>query len=141
MLLLVALVGALLVMGCGKSGQFPQAPVLNETVHFDLGKYNLRPEATRILDYKISYMKHFPGHIIFVVGNADYRNNDEFNLILAAHRAAEVQRYLVNNGINPKRIFLMSEGKRQPAAQGTSDSATFENRRAEFFIIATGSLQ
>ncbi|MGL4209514.1 MAG: OmpA family protein [Candidatus Adiutrix sp.] len=141
MLLAVACMGALLVMGCGRTGQLTTEAVESETIHFDLGQYTLRPEAVQTLDHKIAYLKHWPGHVIFIVGHADFRNDDRFNLELAHHRSQEAKRYLVENGINPKRIFTMAKGKRLPIAQGTSDQATFENRRNEFYIVATGSLQ
>ena len=135
MLLLVLGVGALVLQGCGLSNNYPVEPVVNELVHFDTDKYNLKPEAQRILDYKIAYMKHFPGKQIFVVGHTDERASDKYNLDLGRHRAEEIQRYLVNNGINPKRIVLMTEGERRPLVPGRTKAAYEQNRRAEFFII------
>jgi len=133
MLMLVLGIGALAFQGC--ANQYPIDPVVNELVHFDTDKYNLKPEAQRVLDYKIAYLKHYPGKKIFVVGHCDERASDKYNLDLGRHRAEEIQRYLVNHGINPKRIELMTEGKRRPLVPGKTREAYAQNRRAEFYII------
>jgi len=138
-LFLVLGVSVLAVQGCGRSGNYPDSTLQNELVYFDSNKYNLKPEALRALDYKVAYLKHFPGKQIFVVGHTDKRASDKYNLDLGRHRAEEIQRYLVNNGINPKRITLMTAGERNPADPGNSRAADAKNRRAEFFIIGVNS--
>jgi len=140
-LVLVLGISTWAIQGCGLSGNFPDGPLVNELVYFDTDKYNLKPEALRALDYKVAHLKHFPGKKIFVVGHADKRASDKYNLDLGRHRAEEIQRYLVNNGINPKRIFLMTEGERRPADPGNSKDALARNRRAEFFIIGANTSQ
>ena len=138
-LVLVLSVSALAIQGCGLSGNYPDATLVNELVHFDSDKYNLKPDAIRALDYKVAYLKHFPGKKIFVVGHTDKRASDKYNLDLGRHRAEEIQRYLVNNGINPKRIVLMTEGERRPLDPGDSKAAYAKNRRAEFLIIGVNT--
>ncbi|MDR3038157.1 MAG: OmpA family protein [Candidatus Adiutrix sp.] len=132
-------VSALVMQGCGLSGNYPDATLVNELVHFDTDKYNLKPDAIRVLDYKVAYLKHFPGKHIFVVGHTDKRASDKYNLDLGRHRAEEIQRYLVNNGINPKRIELMTEGERHPVAPGNTKDDYAQNRRAEFFIVGVNT--
>jgi outer membrane protein OmpA-like peptidoglycan-associated protein len=138
-LVLVLTVSALVIAGCGRSGNFPKSTLVNELVYFDTDKYNLKPEALRVLDYKVAYLKHFPGQKIFVVGHTDKRASDKYNLDLGRHRAEEIQRYLVNNGINPQNIVLMTEGERRPVDPGNSREAYAKNRRAEFFIIGVNT--
>ena len=140
-LVMVLGISALALQGCGLSGHYPDKTFVNESVHFDTDKYNLKPEALRILDYKIAFLKHFPGKKVFVVGHTDKRASDKYNLDLGRHRAEEIQRYLVNNGINPKRIVLMTEGERRPVDPGNSKEAYAKNRRAEFFIIGYNTAQ
>jgi len=138
-LFMVLGVSVLAVQGCG--GHFPDSTLVNELVHFDTNKYNLKPEALRALDFKVAYLKHFPGKTIFVVGHTDKRASDKYNLDLGRHRAEEIQRYLVNNGINPKRIVLMTEGERRPVDPANTAAAYAKNRRAEFFIIGVNNSQ
>ena len=141
MLLVVLGIGALAFQGCGLSNNYPTDPIVNELVHFGTDKYMLSPEAKRILDYKVAYLKHWPGTKIFVVGHTDKRASDKYNLDLGRHRAGEIQRYLVNNGINPKRIELMTEGERRPLVPGNNKTAYAQNRRAEFYIIGLNTAQ
>lgn len=138
-LMLVLGLGVFALQGCANN--YPVEPVVNELVHFDTDKYNLKPEAQRALDYKIAYLKHYPGKKIFVVGHCDERASDKYNLDLGRHRAEEIQRYLVNNGINPKRIETMTEGKRRPLVPGKTKEAYAQNRRAEFYIIGLNTAQ
>ena len=138
-LFLVLGVSALASQGWAASGNFPDSTLINELVYFDSNKYNLKPEALRVLDFKVAYLKHFPGKTIFVVGHTDKLSSDKYNLDLGRHRAEEIQRYLVNNGINPKRIVLMTEGLRRLADPGNSNAAHVKNRRAEFFIIGVNN--
>lgn len=138
-LLLVLCVSALVFQGCGLSNNYPNDPIINELVHFDVDKYNLKPEALRIMDYKIAYLKHYPGIKIFVVGHTDKRASDKYNLDLGRHRAEEIERYLVNNGINPTRIELLTEGERCPLVPGNTKNAHTQNRRVEFFIIGVNT--
>ena len=140
-LVMVLGISILAVQGCGLSGKYPASTLTNELVYFDTDKYNLKPEALRVLDYKIAFLKHYPGTKIFVVGHTDKRASDKYNLDLGRHRAEEIQRYLVNNGINPKRIYLMTEGERRPVDPGNNHAAYAKNRRAEFFIIGFNTAQ
>ncbi len=140
-LMLLFVLGAAVLVAQGCSNNYPVEPVINELVHFDTDKYNLKPEAQRVLDYKIAYLKHFPGKQIFVVGHCDERASDKYNLDLGRHRAEEIQRYLVNNGINPKRIQLMTEGERRPLVDASNSEAYAQNRRAEFYIIGASTAQ
>lgn len=140
-LMLLFVLGAAVLLAQGCSNNYPVEPVINELVHFDTDKYNLKPEAQRVLDYKIAYLKHFPGKQIFVVGHCDERASDKYNLELGRHRAEEIQRYLVNNGINPKRIQLMTEGERRPLVDASTKEAYAQNRRAEFYIIGASTAQ
>ncbi|UQZ89880.1 hypothetical protein C4J81_11925 [Deltaproteobacteria bacterium Smac51] len=135
-MLLICGLASFMLVGCGLTGKYSRATFEGEAIHFDYDKYALRPEAKPILDYKIAYLKHFPGQKILIVGHCDARADDEYNIRLGRLRAEEAKRYLVEGGINANRIEIMTEGKRDPKAAGASSSSFAENRRAEFFITA-----
>ena len=138
-LMLICALASFVMAGCGRSGQYAKSAFEGEAIHFDNNEYTLRPDAKPILDYKIAYLKHYPGQKILIVGHCDARADDEYNMRLGRLRAEEAKRYLVAGGINADRIDTLSEGKREPKVSGSGDSSLAENRRAEFFIVADNS--
>lgn len=61
-------------------------------VHFDLDKSNIRPgEDTEVLDEKIRILQANPELTLEVVGHADERGSDEYNLALGNRRAVSAK--------------------------------------------------
>ena len=52
-------------------------------------------------------------------------------LSLLDQQGGTVRPLLVKAGANPERVHTLSFGKEKPAAQGTSEDARAQNRRAE----------
>lgn len=139
-LVLICGLASFALAACGLTGKYTQAAFEGEAIHFDDNKYDLRADAKSILDYKIAYMKHYPGQRILIVGYCDVRSNDEYNLVLGRLRAEEAKRYMVDvGGINSNRIEIMSEGKRMPTTPNNSRESLAENRKAEFFVTAVNN--
>lgn len=135
-LMLICGLASFALAACGLTAQYNRAAFEGEAIHFDNDKYDLRPDAIPVLDYKIAYLKHFPGQNILIVGHCDSRASDEYNMLLGRLRAEEAKRYLVAGGINSKRIEIMSEGKRILKTPDTGEAGRQENRRAEFFVTS-----
>jgi OmpA-OmpF porin, OOP family len=60
--------------------------------------------------------------------------SDEYNDKLSLSRANAAKTYLVNAGIDERRIKTAGLGKRHPLVKGTSDEARATNRRVEMKI-------
>ena len=111
--------------------------MLARPVHFDLDKSNIRAgEDTEVLDEKIRLLQANPGLTIEIVGHADERGSDEYNLALGNRRAVSTKQYLTGRGIEAARISTRSAGEEQPADPGHSEDAWARNRRAEFSATA-----
>ena len=63
-----------------------------------------------------------------VAGHTCELGTTEYNLALGQRRAASVRAYLVNLGVEPGRISVISYGEERPA----DPNAPEKNRRAEF---------
>lgn len=72
---------------------------------------------------------------IRIEGNCDERGSDEYNLALGERRAKAARDYLVNLGVNPERISVISYGEEKPADPGHDEAAWAKNRRDEFVIM------
>ena len=122
-----------------RSGEEVRA-MLATMVHFDYDKASIRPDDAAALDAKVSILQANPNLRIRIHGHCDERGSDEYNLALGNRRATSVKQYLVSHGIDGSRIETQSWGEERPIAQGQSEDAWGQNRRAEFEIVAGGDM-
>lgn len=104
------------------------------TVYFETDKSELTSDARRILAANAAWLRGHPDFGVLVAGHCDERNTEEYNLALGERRAEAVRRYLASLGVGDGRIETISYGEERPAAQGHTESAWSQNRRAEFEV-------
>lgn len=80
-------------------------------------------------------MKNNPNIKLEIIGNADMRSSDEYNLRLAQRRADNVKKLLVDFGVDPARLITKTNGERQPITKGTGTMHLQANRRVQFFVV------
>jgi peptidoglycan-associated lipoprotein len=71
---------------------------------------------------------------VAIEGHTDERGGREYNLALGQRRAEAVGRALVLLGAQENQIEAVSFGKERPAAQGSTEAAWAQNRRAEINV-------
>lgn len=103
-------------------------------IHYDLNKYNIKPEFYGQLHHVATVMKQCPEICVVVEGHADSRNSNEYNDVLSYNRAKAAADYLVTNyGIDRSRLKLMYGGENSPLVSGAnSENKHYMNRRVEF---------
>jgi peptidoglycan-associated lipoprotein len=111
---------------------------LAEVIYFEFDSDALSDAARATLDGKLAILNDHQVVRLRVAGHADERGSDEYNLALGQRRAAAAKRYLTQQGIGEDRIEVISFGEERPAAEGSSEEAWAQNRRAEFEIVAGG---
>jgi len=116
----------------------PPPPISLTTIHFDYDKYNLTAEATEILAQNAASldMDEYSSVVIRIEGHCDERGSDEYNMALGEKRAAAAREYLINYGILPNRISIISYGESRPVDMNHSEEAWAKNRRDEFIKIS-----
>lgn len=67
---------------------------------------------------------------LLIEGHCDERGTVQYNIALGARRADAVRKYLADLGVKTK-FDTVSFGKELPLAQGSTESAWAQNRRAE----------
>ena len=112
---------------------------LQMRIHFDFDRSNIRTEDAAILDTKVAILRANANLTISIVGHADERGSDEYNLALGNRRALAAKAYLVQRGIDAGRITTSSMGEEQPVAMGHDEDSWAQNRRDEFTITAGGN--
>jgi len=109
---------------------------VGDRVYFDFDSYQLRSDATPILDAQSAWLQRYPSVTVRIDGNADERGTREYNLALGARRANAVRDYLVGRGVSASRISTISYGKEQPIDPGATEEAYQKNRNAHTAITA-----
>ena len=107
-----------------------------QTIHFGYDAYLLDNEAKSILKGNAQVMKDKPSLKIQIEGHCDQRGGIQYNLGLGEKRANAVKKFLVDQGVAANRISTISFGKERPVAQGETEEAYAQNRRANFVITS-----
>jgi hypothetical protein len=111
--------------------------IYRDTVFFDFGKADLKPEADVILDTIAGSLRAEPPDVtVFVAGHTDHVGSVDYNLRLGLDRAETVARALAKIGVNRSQIFEISFGKSMPIDTNESDEGRAHNRRVEFLFAA-----
>jgi peptidoglycan-associated lipoprotein len=111
---------------------------LTTAVLFEFDRSELNAAQTSLLDMKIPVMRANPNVRIRVIGNADERGSDEYNLALGMRRANAAKRYLTDHGIDESRIDITTYGEERPVCADHEETCWVQNRRDEFVIVAGG---
>ncbi|MGZ8362712.1 MAG: peptidoglycan-associated lipoprotein Pal [Caulobacteraceae bacterium] len=107
---------------------------VGDRIYFDFDSYDIRSDATPVLDSQAQWLARYPAVRVRIEGNADERGTREYNLALGARRANAVQSYLVSRGVSPSRISTVSYGKERPIDPGSDEGAWAKNRNAHTTI-------
>ena len=111
-----------------------KASSLFKDIHFDFDNYNLKPEAREILKKKAAWLANNVAYNVRIEGNCDERGTEEYNLALGQRRADEAMKYLVELGIEKRRIKTISYGKDKPLDSRHNEEAWAKNRRDHFVV-------
>ena len=115
---------------------------IDTRIEFDYDSASIRPESFSILSQVALTLRANPQlQRIRVEGHTDDRGSDLYNLDLSQRRAESVMRYLIQRGVDPRRLEARGYGKREPLMPGSSDKARAKNRRVEFTILAQGEVE
>lgn len=116
-----------------------RAELVNEvalTINFGYDQFDIRAEDQGKLTRKAAIMRANPALRIRVVGHADERGSDEYNIALGMRRAVAAKDFMVRLGIDGSRIEVASLGEEVPLDPTANEAAWAANRRDEFEIIA-----
>jgi OOP family OmpA-OmpF porin len=110
------------------------AIIENSEVKFATDAANVTPSFGNMLNGIIAIMKDNPSYNVNIVGHADDRASEEYNMALSQRRADAVKAYMVSKGISASRLSTTARGESQPKVKGTSVEARAENRRVQFIL-------
>ncbi len=78
---------------------------------------------------------------ILIEGHTDATGPADYNQQLSERRAEAVKRFLLQEGVDPKRITSVGYGEEQPVADNSMETGRRENRRVEIAIYANDEMK
>lgn len=103
-----------------------------ENIQFEFNSSVLRTSAYPTLDKVSSELRADKSKTIQLDGHASAEGTDEYNMQLSIDRANSVKTYLVNSGVDAKRITIKGYGESRPIASNATEEGRIKNRRVEF---------
>lgn len=123
--------------GCPKSVRVEgtQIVILQE-VNFATGSDKISPDSFALLDQVASVLKQHPDIVRLAVdGHTDNVGAEKSNLTLSQKRAVAVAAWLVEHGVDTRRLEARGFGPRRPLVPNTTKEGKAKNRRVEFQIL------
>lgn len=96
--------------------EFTEIPQL-KTVYFEFDKYDILPEAEKILTENVKYLKANPELEILIEGHCCECGTHDYNMGLGTKRAKAVRDFYKALGIDVKRMATISYGEEMPVAR------------------------
>jgi peptidoglycan-associated lipoprotein len=90
------------------------APIKLDNINYEFGKFDLLPESMVSLDSLVELLVLNPTITIELMAHSDHIGGDQFNFELSQKRAESVVNYLIQKGINPKRLVAKGYGETWP---------------------------
>jgi peptidoglycan-associated lipoprotein len=107
-------------------------------IYFQFDRSEITDEGVRSLDQKVDVMQRNPNVRVRIEGNADDSGSDEYNLALSQRRAAIVERYMTERGIDGSRLKIVAFGEEHPACTTSHEEDCRSKNRRDEFVILTG---
>ena len=116
------------------------ATLETKSVFFDFGKADVRDQAMPELEDVAKALKADPNAVVELQGFADSSGSDLYNYRLTRDRVDAVTRYLVQQGIELRRIYAVGMGKAPREKEGKADrEALARSRRVDIVLLAPQS--
>ena len=104
-------------------------------IYFEFDKAKLKPESFPQLDRVFKFMAKNQKVEIQLDGHTCSIGAENYNQVLSEKRALAVKDYLVQKGIDSKRLLSLGFGETVPKAENTTEEGREINRRVEFVIL------
>lgn len=119
----------------GGSGDIPEGEMdLFANIEFGFNQATVPGKHRNQLDKLVEYMKDNQNFIMHLSGHTDDIGSNQINVEFSKRRAMVIYKYLINKGIDPKRIKYEFYGETKPLAPNNSAANRAKNRRVELEV-------
>jgi len=107
--------------------------VLNmpSNVTFNSGSADIKAQFFRVLNSVALVLKEYNKTLVNVSGHTDSDGSEQFNQQLSERRGVNVAQYLVQQGTDSRRYYVVGYGEERPVASNASAAGNEQNRRVE----------
>ncbi|OGX12781.1 MAG: hypothetical protein A3K11_04545 [Nitrospirae bacterium RIFCSPLOWO2_12_FULL_63_8] len=105
-----------------------------QDVFFGFDKWNITDDGKQALATDAQWLKTNNGKALTIEGHCDERGTQAYNLVLGEKRAKAVRSYLVDLGIDAKRLTVTSYGKDRPFCRERTEDCYQQNRRGHLVL-------
>jgi outer membrane protein OmpA-like peptidoglycan-associated protein len=120
-----------LTAGVLRNGQTIKIQKLN----FEADSSNITDSSLPVLNELYQFLDENPFIVIEIGGHTNGLPEHDFCDKLSSARAKSVAQYLVDKGLNPKRVVYKGYGKRKPIATNQTSEGRKKNQRVEVKIL------
>ena len=110
------------------------ADIILPNVLFELDSYILYESSFTELDNLLVYLRKNPNVNIHIQGHTDNIGDKDYNLLLSIKRAEQILNYLIDKGIDNKRLTYNGCGEDFPIASNDTEEGRMKNRRTTINI-------
>lgn len=109
--------------------------IILQQVNFETARDEIKKDSHDLLSQVAAVLKDHPEIARLAVdGHTDNRGGDKPNVNLSERRAIAVVRWLVEHGVDARRLEARGFGARRPIADNKTEAGRARNRRVEFLI-------
>lgn len=105
-----------------------------QDVFFGYDQWTLSDAGMEALNHDAAYLKDHPGTVLKIEGHCDERGTTDYNMVLGDKRAKAARHYLMETGVSPKQIAIVSFGKERPFCVDREESCYQQNRRDHMLL-------
>jgi len=105
-----------------------------QDVFFGYDQWVISDSGMNALNRDAEWLKAHPGAVMKVEGHCDERGTGEYNFVLGEKRAKAARSYLVEMGVAPKQIAIISYGKERPFCAEHDEACYQQNRRGHVLL-------
>ena len=112
------------------------APIVFETIYFDVNKSNISPTAAKGLNWNGIVLKDTPDIKVEIAGHSDASGSEAANQAISEKRAQSAKQYIQDKyDVPADRMIVKGYGSSRPIADDKTAEGTAKNRRVEFILI------
>lgn len=100
-----------------------------QDVFFGYDQWTLSDAGMEALNRDAQWLKAHPGAVMKVEGHCDERGTADYNVVLGDKRAKAARSYLIESGVSPRQVAIVSYGKERPFCTDPAESCYQQNRR------------
>ncbi|MCI5071355.1 OmpA family protein [bacterium] len=110
-----------------------------ENIFFEFDSATIRKTSYGHLNQSIKTLQRYPDLFVLIEGHTDSIGSHEYNDKLSLARAKSVKNYLIERGLDAKRLAVKGYGSKKPMANNDTDEGRAQNRRIEFKLLTKPS--